>query len=61
VVTIRKRQIGTRQYFYLQHTLRTPKGIETRERYLGARLPSGINEIKRDFLIEIYNDAAECA
>jgi Fic family protein len=56
VVTIRKRQVGTRQYFYLQHTLRTPKGVETRERYLGARLPADINEVKRDFLIEIYKE-----
>jgi Fic family protein len=56
VVTIRKRQVGTRQYFYLQHTLRTPKGVETRERYLGARLPANIDAVKRDFLIEIYKE-----
>ena len=56
MVTIRKRQVGTRQYFYLQHTLRTPKGVETRERYLGARLPANIDEVKRDFLIEIHKE-----
>jgi Fic family protein len=56
VVTIRKRQVGTREYFYLQHTLRTSKGVETRERYLGARLPANIDEIKRDFLTGIYKE-----
>jgi len=56
VVTIRKRLVGTRQYFYLQHTLRTSKGVETRERYLGARLPANVNGVKRDFLIEIYKE-----
>jgi len=56
VVTIRKRLIGTREYFYLQHTLRTSKGVQTREKYLGARLPANIEEVKRDFLTEIYKE-----
>ncbi len=56
MVTIRKKQVGTREYFYLQHTLRTSKGVETRERYLGARVPANIDEVKRDFLTEIYKE-----
>ena len=56
MVTVRKRQVGTREYFYLQHTLRTSKGVETRERYLGARLPANIDEVKRDFLTQIYKE-----
>ena len=56
MVTIRKRLVRTRQYFYLQHTIRTSKGVETRERYLGARLPANIDEVKRDFLTEIYKE-----
>ena len=56
MVTIRKRLVGTREYFYLQHTIRTSKGVETRERYLGARLPANIDEVKRDFLTEIYRE-----
>ena len=56
MVTIRKRLVGTREYFYLQHTLRTSKGVETRERYLGARLPANIDEVKRDFLTDIYKE-----
>lgn len=56
MVTVRKRQVGTRQYFYLQHTVRTSRGIETRERYLGARLPANLDEVKRAFLTEIYRE-----
>jgi len=56
VVTIRRRLVGTREYFYLQHTLRTPKGVRTREKYLGARLPTDIEKVRRDFLIEIYKE-----
>lgn len=56
MVTIRKRHVGTREYFYLQHTLRTSEGVETRERYLGPRLPANIDEVKRDFLTDIYKE-----
>jgi len=56
VVTIKKKRVRAREYFYLQHTLRTAKGVETRERYLGARLPPDLEEAKRDFLAEIYRE-----
>jgi Fic family protein len=56
VVTVRTRSVGTRKYFYLQHTIRTSKGVQTRERYLGVRLPTNIEEVKRDFLTEIYKE-----
>lgn len=56
VVTVRKRLVGTRQYFYLRHTLRTADGFQAREKYLGAKLPHNIEEVKRDFLAEIYKE-----
>jgi len=56
VVTVRKRQVGARQYFYLHHTLRTSGGFEARERYLGVRLPPDLDEVKRDFLAEIFRE-----
>ncbi|HEX9907868.1 MAG TPA: Fic family protein [Thermoplasmata archaeon] len=56
VVTIRKRLVGTRQYFYLHHTLRTADGFQAREKYLGAKLPHNIEEVKREFLGEIYKE-----
>lgn len=54
MVTVRKRLIGTREYYYLQHTLRTSKGVQSRERYLGSKVPPNIEEVKRDFLAHIY-------
>jgi len=56
MVSVKKRTIGTREYFYLQHTLRTPEGIKTREKYIGAKLPADLEEAKRAFLLEIYKD-----
>ena len=56
MVTVKKRLVGTRQYFYLQHTLRTPDGYEAREKYLGVKLPSNLEEVKREFLAEIAKE-----
>ncbi len=56
MVTVRKRLVGTRQYFYLHHTLRTAGGFEAREKYLGAKLPHNIEEVKREFLEEILRE-----
>lgn len=54
MVSIKKRLIRGREYFYLQHSVRTPGGVKTQEKYLGAKLPADIESVKRDFLIEIY-------
>lgn len=56
VVTVRKRLVGTRQYFYLHHTLRTADGFQAREKYLGTTLPHNIEEVKREFLAEILRE-----
>ncbi len=56
VVTVKKRRLGNKDYFYLKHTVRTPQGIETREKYLGSKLPADLYEVKRDFLAEIYKE-----
>lgn len=56
MVTVRKRLVGKRQYFYLQHTLRTADGYEAREKYLGVKLPPNLEEVKREFLAEIAKE-----
>ena len=56
MVTVKKRRVGKKEYFYLKHSVRTAQGIETREKYLGPRLPANIDEAKRDFLAEIYQE-----
>lgn len=56
MVTVKKRVVGTRQYFYLQHTIRTTGGYEAREKYLGPELPASLDEVKREFLAEISKE-----
>ncbi|MEM3555683.1 MAG: Fic family protein [Candidatus Micrarchaeia archaeon] len=56
MVTIKKKLVGTREYYYLQHTIRTKNGVKTKERYLGTQIPKNIEKIKLDFLTQIYKE-----
>ncbi|MFH0973498.1 MAG: Fic family protein [Candidatus Micrarchaeota archaeon] len=58
MATIKTKVVGTKKYYYLQHTVRTARGIETRQKYLGTTLPlpAKINELKAEFLAEIYKE-----
>ncbi len=50
------RKKGNKKYFYLQHSLRKGKKIVTREKYLGAEIPSNIGEIISLFRKEMQRD-----
>jgi len=56
VVVVKKKTVKGREYYYLQHTVRTHAGVKAREKYLGAKLPSDIETAKRDFLTEVYRE-----
>lgn len=56
MATIRKREIGKRAYFYLEHTLKVGRKVEKRELYLGNKIPKNIDQIKADFLGKIYQE-----
>ena len=56
MVVVRTKVVDGREYFYLQHTIRTPSGVQTREKYLGVKLPHDVEASKRDFLTEIYRE-----
>jgi Fic family protein len=56
VVTVKKRVIGGRTYYYLEHSVRMNGRVEKKETYLGKALPKKIEEIKKDFLHDIYEE-----
>ena len=56
MVTVKKRVIGGGTYYYLEHSLRMNGRVEKKETYLGKALPKKIEEIKRDFLHDIYEE-----
>jgi len=54
MVTVKKKTINGRSYYYLEHTIRVDGRIKKEERYLGRKLPEDIESQKRKFLSEIY-------
>lgn len=45
-----KRKKGNQEYFYLQHSFRKNGKVQTRERYIGSKLPKDIEDIKKEFM-----------
>ena len=56
MVIIRKKTVEGNSYFYLEHSFRNKKKVEKKELYLGKEIPKDIEKIKREFILEIYNE-----
>ncbi|RLE37865.1 hypothetical protein DRJ17_05580 [Candidatus Woesearchaeota archaeon] len=56
MVTIKKKTIGNKEYYYLEHSFRKGKSVKKKELYLGHEIPKNIDEIKRDFISSIYKE-----
>lgn len=54
MVTVRKRVIGKQTYYYLVHAIRKEGRVQKKELYLGKEIPKNIEEVKRNFFMEIY-------
>lgn len=54
MVTIKKKTIKGRAYYYLEHSMREGKKVQKREIYLGRKIPPNIEEIKKNLLDDIY-------
>ncbi|MFH0962105.1 MAG: Fic family protein [archaeon] len=54
MVTLRKKIVNGRAYYYLQHTVRAGKTVTTKEKYLGRSVPEDVEALKRGFLAEVY-------
>jgi len=56
MVTIRKKTIERKEYFYLEHSFRKNGKVEKKELYLGKEIPKDIDKIKKEFVSEIYSE-----
>jgi Fic family protein len=56
MVVVRKKVFGKHAYYYLEHTVRKERKVEKKEKYIGKTLPRNIEEIKKEFLSEIYRE-----
>jgi Fic family protein len=56
MVTLKKRLIAGRTYYYLEHSVRKKGRVEKREKYLGKTMPNNIQAMKAEFLYGIYRE-----
>lgn len=54
MVTIKKKVFKGQSYYYLQHSIRNGTRVLKKEIYLGRKIPSNIEQIKKSFLDDIY-------
>jgi len=55
MVAIKKKVLKGQTYYYLEQSFREEGKVHTKEIYLGRKIPSNIEEIKRGFLENIYS------
>jgi Fic family protein len=55
MVTIKKHVKGKQTYYYLEHSFRDKGKVQKKQKYLGKQIPKDIEEIKKQFISEIYN------
>ena len=53
---IKKKLVKGKTYYYLEHSIREGKKVQKKEMYLGKKIPSGIEKIKKDFVDELYRE-----
>lgn len=53
---IRRKQIGSKKYFYLEHSLREGAKVVKKEWYLGTEIPPNIEDIKNNFIYDILKE-----
>ena len=56
MVSIRKRLIGDKIFYYLEHSVRDGKKVVKHEKYMGDALPKNIDAVKREFMEAIFKE-----
>ena len=56
MVSISKKNIGGKTYHYLEHSYRKNGRVDKKTKYLGKRMPKNIEELKQEFLLEVYRE-----
>ena len=56
MVTLKKKTLKGKTYYYLEHSTRKGKKVQKKEIYLGRKIPANIERIKKNFLDGIYRE-----
>ena len=54
MTTIKKKAVGKYTYYYLEHSFRKDGKIEKKEKYLGKTIPENIEDVKKQFISDIF-------
>jgi len=52
-MNIHQRIRGKKKYYYLEHSYRDGNKVIKKEKYLGGEIPNNIDNIKKEFQIEL--------
>ena len=55
MAVLKKRKIGKREYYYVEHSFKLGKKAKVLSRYLGKKIPSNVDELKDDLEYEALN------
>lgn len=56
MVSIKRKMLGGRAYYYLEHAFRKDGRVRKTELYLGKTIPKNIEDVKRNFLGKLYRE-----
>lgn len=56
MVTVKKKVLKGQTYYYLEHNIRKGKQVQTKDLYLGRKIPANIEGLKKKFLDDIYKE-----
>ena len=56
MVSIKRKVEKGRSYYYLRHTYRENGKVLAKEKYLGSKLPKDVENIKKEFIFDIYSE-----
>jgi Fic family protein len=56
MVTLKKKIVDGRVYYYLNHSYRKNGKVNKKEKYIGKKIPKNIEKLKMSFLDELYQE-----
>ena len=56
MVSLKKKYINGKTYYYLAHSYRKNKKVNKKEKYIGKKIPKNIAELKEELILELYEE-----
>ncbi len=55
-MNLKKKKMGKKHYFYLEHSLRDKGKVVKKEQYIGSTLPDNLDELKNNFMYALMKE-----